>query len=119
MVALLRDEPRAHALGASGRERVRRPFLIPRLLLDELSLMRRLATGAAAGRAFERASHHDPVCGMAVEAAEETMVVDGQTLRFCSAQCHAAFMATPERYLDRVGDAPAGPPGAGDLTSPI
>ena len=49
MVALLRDPERAHALGASGRERVRRHFLIPRLVLDELSLMRRLATGAGAG----------------------------------------------------------------------
>jgi trehalose synthase len=111
MVSLLRDEPRARALGASGRERVRRHFLIPRLVLDELSLMRRMAAGAAAGRAFEWVSHRDPVCGMAVEATDETATLDGLTLRFCSAQCRAAFTAAPERYLGRTAVPPA-PPGA-------
>jgi trehalose synthase len=106
IVALLRDEPRARALGASGRERVRRHFLIPRLVLDELSLMRRMATGAPAGRAFEWVSHRDPVCGMAIEEADETTTIDGMTLRFCSAQCRAAFAAAPQRYL---GHGPAGP----------
>jgi len=99
MITLLRDEPRARALGASGRERVRRHFLIPRMVLDELSLMRRLAAGAAAGRAFEWVSHRDPVCGMAVEEAYETATIDGLTLRFCSSRCRATFSAAPERYL--------------------
>ncbi len=44
LVELLRDRARAKALGASGRERVRAHFLLPRLILDELSLMRELAT---------------------------------------------------------------------------
>ena len=86
LVTLLRDEPRARALGASGRERTRRHFLIPRMVLDELQLMRRLAAGDKAGRAFEGASFRDPVCGMAVETAEETTTLDGLTLRFCSSQ---------------------------------
>ena len=103
MIALLGDAPRARALGASGRERVRRHFLIPRMVLDELSLMQRLATGAPAGRTFEWVSHRDPVCGMAVETAEETTTVEGLTLRFCSAQCRAAFAAAPERYLRASG----------------
>src|SRR5262249_48869636 len=93
MVALLRDEPRARGLGASGRERVRRHFLIPRMVLDVLSLMRRMAPGVPAGSAFEWVSHRDPVCGMAIEEADETTSVHGLTLRFCSAQCRAAFVA--------------------------
>jgi len=115
MLTLLRDEPRARALGESGRERVRRHFLIPRLVLDELSLMRRLAAGATAGRAFEWVSHRDPVCGMAIEEAAETTTLDGLTLRFCSARCRATFAAAPERYLGRAQPQPAlaaGPAGA-------
>ena len=108
MVTLLRDEERARALGASGRERVRRHFLIPRLVLDELSLMRRMAAGAPAGRAFEWVSHRDPVCGMAVEAGEETTTLDGLTLRFCSSQCRATFARAPERYLGSSGATPLG-----------
>jgi trehalose synthase len=100
MVALLRDEPRARALGASGRERVRRHFLIPRLVLDELSLMRRMAAGTRAGRAFEWVSHRDPVCGMAIEESVETETVDGMTLRFCSSRCRAAFAASGRNLAD-------------------
>jgi trehalose synthase len=106
IVALLRDEPRARALGASGRERVRRHFLIPRLVLDELSLMRRMAAGATAGRALEWVSHRDPVCGMAVEEPDATATLDGLTLRFCSEQCRAIFSAAPERYLGRAQPQP-------------
>jgi trehalose synthase len=109
MVTLLRDEPRARALGESGRERVRRHFLIPRLALDELSLMRRMAAGTTAGRAFEWVSHRDPVCGMAIEEPHETKTIDGLTLRFCSAQCRDTFAADPARYLGR----PPTPPYAG------
>src|SRR5579863_7858952 len=114
MVTLLRDEERARALGASGRERVRRHFLIPRLVLDELSLMRRMAAGAPAGRAFELMSHRDPVCGMAVEAGDESTTLGGLTVRFCSSQCRAAFARAPERYLGAAGAQPLGveaPPG--------
>jgi trehalose synthase len=99
MTALLKDQSRAQALGASGRERVRRHFLIPRLVLDELALMRRLAAGATRGPSLDRIAHHDPVCGMRVEAASETATVDGLTLRFCSERCRAVFTAAPERYL--------------------
>ena len=105
MVELLRDPARCRALGESGRERVRRQFLIPRLVLDELSLMRRLAAGAPLLRGPDWATHRDPVCGMAVEAAAETMTVDGLTLRFCSAQCRATFADAPARYLAAVGGA--------------
>jgi trehalose synthase len=109
MVALLKDKARAQALGLSGRERVRRHFLIPRMVLDELSLMRRLAAGARTSRVFEWVSHRDPVCGMAVEDASVTSAVEGLTLRFCSEQCRTSFAAAPERYLGALGARPAAP----------
>jgi trehalose synthase len=113
IIDLLRDEPRARALGASGRERVRRHFLIPRLVLDELSLMRRLATGAQAGRAFESLSQRDPVCGMAIQTVAVTAAFDGVTLRFCSDQCRDQLMARPDLYLHR-GAPLAAPPAIGE-----
>jgi YHS domain-containing protein len=36
---------------------------------------------------------------MTVEAAGETMTVDGLTLRFCSERCRATFSDAPARYL--------------------
>ncbi|MBS1152319.1 MAG: Trehalose synthase [Myxococcaceae bacterium] len=45
IVTLVSDRERAKALGASGRDRVREHFLIPRLVRDELALMSRLAAG--------------------------------------------------------------------------
>jgi trehalose synthase len=106
MVELLKDEIRARSLGASGRERVRRHFLIPRMVLDELSLMRRLAAGAPAGRTLDWVSHRDPVCGMAIEASDETATLDGLTMRFCSAECRTKFAADPDGYLRAMGGAP-------------
>jgi trehalose synthase len=113
MVDLLGDPGRARELGSSGRERVRRHFLIPRMLLDELSLMRRLAEGAARGAAFEWVSHRDPVCGMAVAAVQQTMTLDGLTMRFCSEQCRGKFAAAPGLYLPSMTAVPSLPrPGA-------
>lgn len=45
VVELVRDRPRAEELGARGREHVRRSFLLPRLLRDELALVARLVRG--------------------------------------------------------------------------
>ena len=112
IVSLLRNEPHARALGASGRQRVRRHFLTPRMVLNELLLMRRLTAGATAGRPLEWLSHRDPVCGMAMQAAEERLAVDGLTLGFCSRQCRDKFVAGPERYLGHAPPAPAPFPGA-------
>ncbi len=106
----------ARALGESGRERVRRHFLIPRLVLDELALMRRMAAGVTAGRAFEWVSHRDPVCGMAVELTDETVTLKaGLTLQFCSAQCRELFERTPDRYLHAPGMAADAGSGLGSL----
>jgi len=112
IVTLLRDPAHAHALGESGRERVRRHFLIPRMVLDELTLMRRLSAGATAGREFEWVAQRDPVCGMAIQGVGETLAVGGVGLRFCSRQCRDKLMLAPDRYLGRSPAAPASSPGA-------
>jgi len=43
----------------------------------------------------------DPVCGMNVTPAKASHKAqhDGETYYFCSAGCHAKFVATPDRYL--------------------
>ncbi|MCY1073962.1 glycosyltransferase [Archangium lansingense] len=48
LLHLLRHPQTARTLGASGRERVRQHFLMPRLLLDELLLLEALAVERAA-----------------------------------------------------------------------
>jgi trehalose synthase len=119
IVELVRDPEKAGALGSSGRERVRRHFLIPRLVLDELALMRRMAAGLTSGRAFEWVSHRDPVCGMAVELSDESLTFKGGvTLQFCSARCREAFERAPESFTEARGLAPqpgAPAPGIGAL----
>ena len=42
---LLKDPDRARTLASRGRERVRQQFLLPRLLLNELRLMKELTEG--------------------------------------------------------------------------
>ncbi len=98
IVKLLRDPDLGRALGESGRARVRERFLIPRLVLNELALLRSLA----AGRPVDHAAGHDPVCGMAVTGARPVeLTVEGRTYRFCSERCRSIFDASPGRYLAR------------------
>jgi trehalose synthase len=87
---LLRDPDRAHDLAHRGRERVRRHFLLPRLLLDELRLMNALATPGAV-----QESARDPVCGLSVRPDDLTATVEGHTFRFCSESCHDEFLRHP------------------------
>jgi trehalose synthase len=49
MVELLRDAPRREAFGRAAREHVRRGYLLPRLLRDELRLVKDVLGGAADG----------------------------------------------------------------------
>jgi P-type Cu+ transporter len=56
--------------------------------------------------------HHDPVCGMDIEAEDAAGTVDhnGETYYFCSASCVEKFKADPKRYLEPPRDTaiPAG-----------
>jgi len=90
---LLRDRGQALDLARLGKERVRHHFLLPRLLLNELHLMKQLVSGQPMkGDALWR-STHDPVCGMMVgSSGVSTTDIDGQTYRFCSESCRHRFV---------------------------
>jgi trehalose synthase len=99
---LLADPDRAAALGEAGRDRVRRRFLLPRLLLNELQLMIELTRDRPIAHPAEQADTPiDPVCGMALgsHVAELTDTLDGREYGFCSELCRARFLADPDRYL--------------------
>jgi trehalose synthase len=99
IVGLLREPERGAALGAKARERVRQHFLLPRLLLNEVSL---LVSLGAPDRSLSAAMLRDPVCGMALEDrqdADHVAYFEGQQIRFCSEGCKARFLAKPNRYF--------------------
>jgi trehalose synthase len=102
---LLRDRDRGRELARQGKERVRGQFLVPRLILNELRLMRELAQGWAPGPPAERFAGRDPVCGMAVSPAQgqPTVTVDGRQYRFCSLACRREFERSPGHFLG-LGD---------------
>ncbi|MEV0267889.1 glycosyltransferase [Hamadaea sp. NPDC050747] len=102
--ALLRDPVRAAQLGSRGRQRVGAHFLLPRLLLNELSLLCGLGQpGSAAVSRVRR----DPVCGMALgpDQTAPTTEIDGLRVAFCSVACQSRFLSRPERYAS-VGGTP-------------
>lgn len=98
---LLQQPERATALAQAGRERVRAQFLLPRLLLNEIALMSALAATRPLTRAAAPAApNRDPVCGMVVsEAAPFTATHVERLYRFCSADCRARFLASPDHFL--------------------
>lgn len=108
IVALLRDPVRRRALGSSGRERVREHFLTPRLVLNELDLMRALLDERPLQRAAGWVAHRDPVCGMVLEGAPvHTLTHDGRAWEFCSERCLAQFSAEPALYEGQAHRDPA------------
>ncbi len=98
ILALLRDRERAADLGRRGRERVREHFLLPRLLLNEVSLMEALAADRPLGA---RDPSRDPVCGMAGAAPAIATSFAGREYVFCSESCRARFLEEPRRYAGR------------------
>jgi trehalose synthase len=101
ILRLLRDPQRAGALGHAGRERVRQHFLLPRLLLNELSAINALVTGRPLMRDMAGTARRDPVCGMALsDAATATAAtVDGHSFAFCSETCRTRFLEDPQHYI--------------------
>jgi len=107
ILGLLRDPRRAGELGESGRERVRRHFLLPRLLLNDLSLMSDLAVRRPIERPAAPVARRDPVCGMVVEQEGAPRAeFDGLEYFFCSQACRLRFLDDPARYTAGFG-APA------------
>lgn len=101
ILALLAEPEGARELGRQGRERVRQHFLLPRLLLNEVELMKDLAEERPLSRRPFHEDGRDPVCGMAIADGEaaQTFVHGGRTYVFCSTACCARFRETPERFL--------------------
>lgn len=109
ILRLFRDPQEAADLAGRGRERVREHFLLPRLLLNNLSLMGELTLQRPLQREpVTFTALRDPVCGIAVgrRAGEVTATFDGHRYTFCSRSCRARFMETPEIYV-------SGPAGTG------
>jgi trehalose synthase len=98
---LLRDRGRSRELARQGKERVREQFLVPRLLLNELRLMRELAQEWTPAPPSERFAGRDPVCGMAVSGTEGQPIAsfEGMEYRFCSATCRRQFQRSPRHFL--------------------
>jgi len=88
LVELLADPDRSIELGRLGRERVHQHFLLPRLLLNELVLLNRLAGGDGL------TEEHDPVCGLILdpELDPPALEEDGVRYAFCSDDCRRAFV---------------------------
>lgn len=104
VVRLLRNREEAKELGRQGRERVREHFLLPRLLLSELSLMLDLLRARPIRRIPEHVGvSHDPVCGMAIgpKATPLTATHNGKQYMFCSEGCRARFLKSPERFAEK------------------
>ncbi|MQM27936.1 glycosyltransferase [Glycomyces albidus] len=102
---LLLDPAEGRRLALAGRELVRRRFLLPRLIGDELQLYADLLkqnpppprSPAAAAVAGE---DRDPVCGMLLHQENEHRYgYGGRTYRFCSASCAREFAENPELFL--------------------
>ena len=101
ILRLLQHPAEARELATRGCARTRDHFLLPRLLLNEISLMLDLAAErpvrpAAVGAGARR----DPVCGMAIGEQERAIEASyrGRGYVFCSEACRARFEADPERY---------------------
>jgi trehalose synthase len=94
----LLDPDLARNLGHRGRERVRRHFLLHRLLLNELRLMKELAAGRPIARDLSWRATRDPVCGMPIRSEHMQATVEAQTFHFCSESCRAEFLRHPQSY---------------------
>ena len=102
MLDLLRAPERATQLALRGQERVRDYFLLPRLLLNEVSLMASMARPTRPG-ASRGGLHRDPVCGMVVIEAPTNLVatVHHKQYHFCSMACRDQFLREPTLYLEQ------------------
>lgn len=98
--ALVEDHAAASALGRAGHDRIGAYFLSPRLLLDELTLVRAALGHPRPGRPGGR---FDPVCGMPVKdgTAVAEAPFDGKVYGFCSQRCRQRFELEPSRWLRR------------------
>jgi len=109
IVELVRDRDLARTLGASGQDYVRRHFLLPRLVADELRLL-----GAVMGNSPPEMRNweqdvalglRDVACGMPVHRTVDSLTADhhGVTYVFCSSGCRRRFLREPGLYTGPFG----------------
>jgi trehalose synthase len=99
VVKLLQHPEQREEMAKRGRERVREHFLLPRLLLNHLSLMRSLAEQRVLPEPISAGGKQDPVCGMAIEHPAATLTLNHDIYAFCSEECRRRFQLEPNRYL--------------------
>ncbi len=108
-VWLLRHPEEARAFGARGREHVRKHFLLPRLIADELRLAAdilgvkppEVLPAAQVGLPGEL---RDPVCGRRLDPDGALAAKHGDaTYCFCSEACRREFQDAPHRFIRRPG----------------
>ena len=94
LVELISQPELADELAARGQARVREHFLLPRLVLNELSLMLELTGGDTV---LETEMRRDPVCGIALSEDGPAVLatVEDETYGFCSESCRARFLRSP------------------------
>ncbi len=98
VVQLLENPSETKDLSKRGQERVREHFLLPRLLLNHLSLMLNLEKPKKVIIPGKSDLKQDPVCGMAVESPAISLILDKQNYVFCSEECRNRFKMNPNRY---------------------
>lgn len=103
IIRLLQDPRRSEELARQGHERVREHFLLPRLLLNEVALMRDLTQQMPIRRVREDEIVRDPVCGMVLGDHPALAVpYQDRMIGFCSEDCRRRFLEDPEHYLPEV-----------------
>lgn len=100
IVELMNNSDRARELGRRGQERVREHFLLPRLLVNELTLVRDLLADGRVRPTFSPATQ-DPVCGIAIPPGEDHLHATYKDTEyvFCSEVCRQRFLLSPEHFL--------------------
>jgi trehalose synthase len=100
VLQVLKDPALGRKLGKRGRQRVRERFLLPRLVLDDVTLLSELTGAREFVRAPQWLLEHDPVCGARLsELRFATAHYDGASYRFCSDACAARFGFDPLHYI--------------------
>ena len=97
--SLLQNPGLARELAAKGKDRVRHNFLLPRLLINELSLMKTLAERPKITAHEPWGLRRDPVCGMIMTGDHLTVDRGARVFHFCSEQCKARFLLNPDKFL--------------------
>lgn len=105
VLELLRSPTAGRRLALAGRELVRRRFLLPRLINDELRLYADLleqhpTPSRAPAAAAVTGEDRDPVCGIRLpHGSERRFSYGGKDHHFCSASCAHEFSENPELFL--------------------